>query len=293
MSVVERVSETFTKQDKTPKPQSGFDPASECETFDINFKKLANEGFYNTGALTGQLAGEMRAIKRRLMRRIGFLRSTPDRQALRSPGRQRNLVLVTSARAGEGKTFCAMNLALSLAIEDQIETLLIDADVTRPKVCARIGLAPGAGLTDKLFDPSLDLKAICRRSEQAPLTVLGEGSPVGRVTELFASDASQRFWPEITRHWRKGLVVVDAPPVLATTETVILAKYADEIVFVVEANATPEPAVASAIDELLDVNPNVSLVLNRCVVAAGGSHYESYEYYNRNDADAASAQGRK
>ena len=71
-------------------------------------------------------------------------------------GRQRNLILVTSTRAGEGKTFSAVNLALSMAMEDQIETLLVDADVPRPKVRSRLGLPSGLGLTDCLLDPTLD-----------------------------------------------------------------------------------------------------------------------------------------
>ena len=88
-------------------------------------------------------------------------------------------------------------------------------------------------------------------------------------------------------------VIIDAPPVLAATEAVVLAKYVDEIVFVVEANATPEPAVASALDELLDINPNVSLLLNRCVIASGGSHYGSYEYYDRDQNGEEHVRGQK
>ena len=71
---------------------------------------------------------------------------------------------------------------------------------------------------------------------------------------------------------------------LAATDAVMLAKYADEIVFVVEANSTPEAAVAAAVDELIDINPNVSLMLNRCQIGAGGAHYGSYEYYGRSEA---------
>jgi Mrp family chromosome partitioning ATPase len=188
---------------------------------------------------------------------------------------------VTSTRAGEGKTFLAANLALSLAIEDQIETLLVDADIPRPKVRARFNLPEGLGLTDRLIDSRLDINGLCFRAEEAPLTILPEGSPAARVSELFASREGRRLWTELSAANRERLVIIDAPPVLATTEAAVLAKYADEIVFVVEANATPESAAAAAIDELLDVNPNVSLVLNRCLIGSGGSHYTSYEYYDR------------
>jgi len=82
----------------------------------------------------------------------------------------------------------------------------------------------------------------------------------------------------VFRHDR--LVIFDAPPILATTEAAVLARYVDEIVFVVEADTTPEQAVAAALDELLEVNPNVSLILNRCLLPGGGDHYGSYERYD-------------
>ncbi len=276
MSVVERVA--GTAHEIAPVKQT---PAGAPKPFDLDFARLETLGHYHPSAESTQLALELRAVKRRLLRRIGFLRSSGERQAFRMPGRQRNLILVTSTRAGEGKTYMAVNLALSLAVEDQIETLLVDADIPRPRVRARFDLPRGLGLADWLTDPSLDAESLCFRAGQAPLSILPEGAPAERATELFATETSQRLWTALSTADRDRLVIIDAPPVLATTEAVVLAKYVDEIVFVVEANATAEPAAAAAIDELLDVNPNVSLVLNRCLIGAGGSHYQSYEYYDR------------
>ncbi|MEO1243590.1 MAG: hypothetical protein AAFX54_16905 [Pseudomonadota bacterium] len=291
MGVVEKAGGSlhdFATAKKKKRKQRDKEPVKETaraepHSFDLDFNALAREGLFHPDVSSTQLALELRAVKRRLLRRIGFLRATGERQAFRAPGRQRNLILVTSTRAGEGKTYNAVNLALSFALEDQIETLLVDADPPRPKVRRRLGLPAGPGLTDKLRDPTLNTEGLCYLAKQAPMSVLGEGAPVGRATELFASDASQRFWTELSAAARDRLVIIDAPPVLATTEAVILAKYVDEIVFVVEANSTPEPAVASALDELLDINPNVSLLLNRCIVGSGGSHYGSYEYYDRSN----------
>jgi protein-tyrosine kinase len=272
------------KQKKKKKNKEVIRQEAVCaqpKSFDLNFAELAKAGLYNPDAASTQLALELRAVKRRLLRRIGFLRAAGERQAFRAAGRQRNLILVTSTCAGEGKSFNAVNLALSLAFEDQIETLLVDADVPRPKVRALLGLPDGPGLTDKFMDSAIKTEALMHRATQAPLTVMGEGAPVERVSELFAGDASQRFWADLSNAAPDRLIIIDAPPVLAVTEAVILAKYVDEIVFVVGANSTPETAAASAIDELLDVNPNVSLLLNRCLIGSGGSHYGSYEYYGR------------
>ena len=277
MSIVEKAGGAVHDLPISGKPKAQV----KGPTFQLDKKQMLERGLFHAELRSSQMALELRAVKRRLLRRLGFIRSTGDRQITRSSSRQRNLVLVTSTRAGEGKTFCALNLALSLAIEDQIETLIVDADVPRPKVRAQLGLPVSRGLTDILVDPTKNASALSWRAEGHPLSVLPEGGCVDRVSDLFGSSASQRLWTELSTAARDRLVIIDAPPVLATTEAVVLAKYVDEIVFVVEANATTEPAVASAVDELLDVNPNISLVLNRCLVGSGGSHYGSYEYYGK------------
>ena len=298
MSVVEKAASPLDalarKKRKKEKKQQAQKPASDNaltltpQPFGIDFERLDALGHFNPNQLASPLAMELRAVKRRLLRRLGFLRASGDRQAYRMPGRQRNLVLVTSTQAGEGKTFCAVNLALSLALEDQVDTVLIDADVPRPKVRARFDLKRGAGLTDCLLDAT-PWTSLARTAKEGPLTVLGEGRSIERSAELFASEACRRLMTEISGAKNEGLVLIDAPPALAMTDAVVLAKYVDEVVFVVEANETPEPAIAAALDELLDVNPNVSLILNRCLIGATGSSYSSYDYYGRGEKEDAAA----
>lgn len=295
MSVVEKAGENVLKTSfgkkskKKDKDKDNHDTrevshfAAEPVPLDIDFEHLASLGFYNPQDRSSQIALELRAVKRRLLRRIGYLRSGGDRQAFRTPGKQRNLILVTSTRAGEGKTFTAINLALSLALEDQIETLLVDADLTRPKVRERLELPFEPGLADALISSKNKASSLGWRVNNAPLSILPEGARAERPTDLFATLEAQRFWTDLAMENPERLIIVDAPPVLATTDAVVLAKHMDEIVFIVEANSTPEAAVAAAVDELIDVNPNVSLMLNRCQIGAGGAHYGSYEYYDRSD----------
>lgn len=269
-------------KDKTEATREPMTPR-EPETVTLDFAQLSERGFYDPSDPSSQLALELRAVKRRLLRRLGYLRASGERQAFRTPGKQRNLILITSTRAGEGKTFTAANLALSLALEDNIETLLIDGDFARPKVRARLGLAAAPGLADCLIDKTAEPNQLGWKLKGAPLHILPEGAQVDRPMDLFARSETQRLFTEIAMANPDRLVIVDAPPVLATTEAVVLAKYVDEIVFVVEANSTPESAVAAAIDELIDVNPNLSIMLNRCQIGAGGAHYGAYEYYDRTD----------
>lgn len=306
MSLIEKAGATVLKGSFEKKPKkkdkraqtiavetkADAEPAArEREPLEFDFAALSKQGVYNPDDRSSQLALELRAVKRRLLRRIGYLRASGERQAFRLPGRRRNLILVTSTRAGEGKTFTAVNLALSLAFEDRIETLLVDADLARPKIRERLSLPAAPGLADRLLDPARDADVMGWRATRAPLSILPEGARADRPADLFAGDAAREFWTGVATANPGRLVIIDAPPVLASTDAVLLAKHADEIVFVVEANSTPEAAVAAAVDELIDINPNVSLMLNRCQIGAGGAHYGSYEYYDRNEAAPAPAAG--
>lgn len=250
--------------------------------FDVDMKALHEGGFFVPGHAHGNQPFELRSIKRRLLRRLGMLqRSGGNQRALRRSGRARNLVLMTSTRPGEGKTFSAVNLALSFAFENNQSVLLIDGDAPRPKVRGIFGLPDGPGLSDKLLDPSIKFSACAHTVRQAPLTIMTQGSQVSDATELFSSTRAQAFFADLSAQNPDRLIIVDAPPLLAATETIALARHVDEVIFVVEADKTPEPSAAAALDELLELNPNVSLILNRCLITAGGSHYEAYEHYDR------------
>lgn len=269
--------------------RTGSDKAvilGEGRPFDLDLTLLKSKGVFTPAAREDAQAFELRAIKRRLLRRIGFLqRAGRDRRQLQGAGRNRNLILCTSTRPGEGKSFAAVNLAVSLALEEGIPVFLVDGDPARPRIRSYFNLPQEKGLTDILKDPALSLTDVAHQASGLPLTVIGEGARTPNATDLFGSAEAKRFFVGLSVHIPDGLVIIDAPPMLATTETIALARHADEVVFVVEADATPQPAVASALDELLELNPNVSLLLNRCLVPAGGSHYAAYEYYEKRTAD--------
>ena len=261
--------------------------------FDLNFDALGAAGFYTPANRSGRLSLELRAIKRRLLRRLGLRNSAGERRITRRGGRSRNLALVTSSRPGEGKTFCAINLALSLACEEELDVLLIDADAPRPKVRGMLGLPDGPGLSDRLRDPSIPTLSLCHRARQAPLTVLTEGRPVSRAGELYASAQAQRLFTALSASRPGGLVIVDAPPALATDEAIILARHVDEVIFIIEADATPQAAAAAALDEMLEANPNVSLVLNRCLISGGAAYYGAYDDYGRDRGAPEAAPDRR
>ena len=264
--------------------------AEAAASFDLNKELLASHGFFAPQGPSSRLALELRAIKRRLLRRLDYKKRGQRRRPASGASRKRprNLIMVTSTRPAEGKTFTSINLALSLAIEDNIGTVLVDADAPRPKVMKHFGLdAGGMGFTDLLARPSdVHVREALRREHTHKLALIGEGTERARSTELYSRDEAGVFLKDLSARFPDRLIILDAPPVLATPEAALLAPHVDEIIFVVEANETPEPAVATAIDELLDANDRISLVLNRALVAENVIHYGSYdEYYDKADRD--------
>ncbi|MEL6378364.1 MAG: hypothetical protein AAGK25_04045 [Pseudomonadota bacterium] len=267
-------------------------PQTAAKEFDLPARQLSAAGFYMPQRKSSRLALELRLLKRRLLRRIGYLRAqAPLEVTNRRQARQRNTIMVTSTRPAEGKTFTAINLALSLALEDELPVLLVDGDAPRPKVQTHLGLNDPRGLSDLIHAPQRHPAEFCYRARGTSLTVLPEGGPVDHAAELFGSNAGHRAFSALSQWRPEQIVIIDAPPVLATTEAIVLGSMVDEIIFVVEADATPEPAIASAIEELLDVNPNISLVLNKTLIGAGGSHYGSYSDYYPRGARAAAREG--
>ncbi len=288
MSIVEKAVSNMTDLRLARRPKSGqseaeqgdFDALLSAPSFTLDTKFLAKQGFYSPSDKPQRLALELRAIKRRLLRRLKFFKSESERRKKYVSGeRQNNLILMTSTRPAEGKTFTAINLALSFALEDNINVILIDADVPRPKVFSHFGLSGHLGLTDRIVNPDLSLSDIAVTADSLPLSLIAEGSQFGSATDYYQRQEMADFVAGLSVRYPDHLIIFDAPPVLATPEAVVLAKYVDEVVFVVEANGTPEPAVATALDEILDSTDRVSLVLNRCMVPERSTHYGSYEEY--------------
>ncbi|MBB5519195.1 hypothetical protein [Amphiplicatus metriothermophilus] len=298
MGVVEKAGGLFAAElaagrpASVPREDADSGGGARPEAFDLDFEALARQGFYTPEDRSSRLSLELRAVKRRLLRRLGRAGAGRARgPARRGGGRRRNLVLVASTRAGEGKTFCAANLALSLAFEEAVPVLLVDGDAPRPKLRGLFGLAPTLGLADLLRAPTLEPDLVCLKARQAPLALMPEGEDAQEIAALLETPAGEQTFARLSAAYAAGIVVIDAPPVLAAAETLALARLVDEVVFVVEADATGAPAAGAALDELLDVNPNVSLLLNRCLIAGAASYYEAYGDYGEAGQAAGAKEG--
>jgi receptor protein-tyrosine kinase len=213
------------------------------------------------------IADEFRVIKRPLLDNVHG-RSGPAMS-------RANLIMITSSLPGEGKTFVSVNLAISLAMELDKTVLLVDADVSRPSVLKRLGLAPSPGLLDVLNNPSLQLAEVMMRTNVEKLTLLPSGKANARATELLASDSMDRLLDELATRYADRIVIFDAPPLLPSTESRVLATYMGQVVVVVEADRTPQKTLSQAL-ATIESCPVVLPLLNKIGRSEVAAYYGYY-----------------
>jgi receptor protein-tyrosine kinase len=184
--------------------------------------------------------------------------------------------MLTSSLPGEGKTYCAINLAMSIAMELDHTVLLVDADVARPSVLRTLGLPAQRGLMDLLVDDKLDVSDVLLRTNVDTLAILSAGTSTPRATELLASSTMANLVHEIANRYPDRIVIFDSPPLLLTSEARALASHMGQIVVVVEAQKTTQHALGEALRQL-DGHPNVNLIYNKTRDIPGIE--ETYDYH--------------
>jgi receptor protein-tyrosine kinase len=183
--------------------------------------------------------------------------------------------MITSSLAGEGKTFVSINLAMSLAMELDTTVLLVDADAARPAVLGRLGLRPAKGLLDVLTEPDLALADVLLKTNVERLTILPAGTHQERATELLASASMNALVEELASRYPDRIVVFDAPPLIASTESRVLAAHMGQVILVVEADRTPQSNVLEALATVENC-PVVMTLLNKAPSSEVGYGYYGY-----------------
>jgi protein-tyrosine kinase len=217
-----------------------------------------------------RLAAEFRRIKRPLVERA--------LAAVSEPGSNAGVIMVASAIPGEGKTFTAINLALSLALEKDTSVLLIDADVPKPQISSVFGLESSRGLIDAIINPALGVETLIYDTDVPNLSVLATGTRTETATELLASERMAELITQLRVADARRIIVFDSPPLLLTTESRELAHAAGQIVLVVRAGETPRQAVYDAI-ALLGENKALGVVLNYVDGRGDEAYYHGYGQY--------------
>lgn len=219
----------------------------------LDLLRMARDGLLVPGGPVHAGADEFRAIKRALLRSVIGAAQQGSRRA--------NLVLVTSATPGEGKTWFATNLALSLAGEVDHSALLVDV---AGGLSACTGLPPSLpGLLDLLAHPlRLGVPDIMVASQIPKCNLLPLGAPTPHAAELLASYAMDALLDDLARRYRDRVVILDAPSVLGAGEVLHLAGQVGQVIVVVGHDHAPAETVRRAFGALQE-HPRVMAVLNR------------------------------
>lgn len=256
-----------------PELRAGAEPATEGEILPLGIAHidrtmLAEKGMLVPGAPIGALAEEFRLVKRQLLLNARAIAAGPL-------GDRARTILVGSGKPGDGKTFCAINLAISLAAERDVEVVLVDGDFAKPDVMASLGLPDSTGFLDILGDPTIDPEECIVRTDVPQLSLLPAGKRTHADTELLASARTGDIIDRLLAADPDRLIVFDTPPALAASPASVLALLVGQVMLVVRADRTTEADVREAVN-LLDGCERISLVLNSVSYEPGGGRFGSY-----------------
>lgn len=267
---VQMPSPPFARAAVAPPPTApDARPAPFSRRVVIDPDALAAAGIVSPNAPRSQIADQFRVIKRPL------ISNAMGKGA--SAVANGNLIMVTSAVAGEGKSFTAINLALSIATELDNTVMLVDADVARPSVLRVLGLPPGPGLLDMVLDETLDMSSVLLKTNIDKLSILPSGTPHERATELLASDAMIALLKNVASRYPDRIIIFDSPPLLLTTEARVLASHMGQIVMVVRAESTRQTDVQHALSAI-HACPVKLLILNQAKTASSAGYGYGYAY---------------
>lgn len=200
-------------------------------------------------------ASEFRRVKRPLIKNAFTEGLRPDVHG--------NVIMITSPLPGAGKTFCSMNLAVSMSLERDFNVILVDGDVAKPHITRECGLEHAPGLIDYLLDESgRDVGELLVPTDLNDIRLLPAGGYHPQATELLASDRMSRLVDELSTRYADHIVLLDSPPLLVTSEAQVLVQQVGQVTLVVEAGRTTEQQLTRAV-ELLEAGKSVNILLNK------------------------------
>lgn len=233
-------------------------------------KERGGNVFGDTGGYQEELEDEYRRIKRPLIANAFGLGAVPVEGG--------NVIMITSALPGEGKTFTALNLALSISMERDITVVLIDGDVIKRDLTQLLGLRQEPGLADILTGEELSVSDTLINTDLANLRVFPAGRHHPNATELLSSNRMRDLVTEIAARYPDRIILIDGPPIAVGMEGQAISALSGQVVFVVHAGETPQRVVKEALS-LLNPNQAVGLVLNKIRNRLRAHGYGSYSVY--------------
>lgn len=243
---------------------------NENKTRHLDKDYLKENGFLTDDDLSTNKAEEYRIIKRPLlMNAFGKGAVSVDKG---------NIIAVLSALPGEGKTFTTLNLAISLAMERNTTVLLIDTDVTKPSLTKIFNMREEAGLLDVLIDKNLDIGSVISKTNIPKLNFIPAGKQSEHAAELLTSSRMRDLVEEISKRYHDRIVLLDAPPMLVTSHSSVLAQLAGQILLVVESGKTLQDEILQTLRSI-EKDKVIGLVLNKSRKLFSMNSYGAYGAY--------------
>jgi Mrp family chromosome partitioning ATPase len=256
----------------TPDPEPALAPAVfSTKRLEIDRDHLRENGLIVPEGSVTALLEEFRIIKRQLLVQAAELRR-------QKAGSKAQRVLISSPHPGEGKTYCAANLALSIAAEKEGDVLLVDADFAKPSILSVLGLPGGPGLMDALMDESADVADFVIGTDIPGLWVLPAGDTSTSDSEYISSSRTGKILDRLTEGAPNRMVIFDSPPALAASPAAELAKLVGQVLVIVRADSTGQGALEDAVS-LLSACPNIQLLLNAAQFSPSGRRFGTYYGY--------------
>jgi receptor protein-tyrosine kinase len=252
-----------------PEPEVEKGEVKHSRSVVLDAARLALAGTIDWTGERTPVMEEVRLIKRRLLRRAFAENDT------RSP--TSHLVMITSAKPREGKTFTSTNLAISISLEEDYNVLLVDADIRRQALRQNLGLEANQGFVDLLLNNNLDMADVLLRTNIPRLTVLPAGTMSDRAPELLASSRMRDLIDDMASRYNDRIILFDTAPCLVSSDAATLAAYVGQVVFVIEAEQTQQHEIVAALN-LISACPNILLVLNKAQPISSTS-YGGYGAY--------------
>lgn len=247
--------------------------ASTLDPFNIDLDRLVNNGHISLLGDRRQINEEYREIKRKLLANaFGPLAKTLHNS---------NIIMVSSSRPSEGKTFTATNLAMSIAAEQDKTVLLVDADVLKPNVLNTLGLERRKGLMEYLTGEVEDISDVLYPTNIDKLKIIPAGKSHHLSTEMLASQKMHETVDEFANRYPDRIVIFDTPPLIGINESAVLANFAGQAVVVVEEGRAKLADIKLAVERL---NPNMAIgfVVNKSThTDSENSGYYGYYYAQR------------
>lgn len=245
----------------------------------VTLAQLEKAGLSASGAWRSRLSEEIGIVQYQILRTAKGM----------PPGQGHGIVMVTSARPNEGKSFCALNIAAGIALHRGGQVILVDTDSKRMSMTEMLECQAEKGLRGLSAEPSRPVGDFLLTTEIRNLSFLPFGTPgSGNGTLRHGGEigaAIQRLANALPNH----IIVLDTPPCLSTSDPSTLAGIAGQVVMVVRAEDTRRTEVEAALD-MVDSCEKIQLLLNRVELTASDTFgaygsYGGHGYYGADKRD--------